>query len=82
MLYISNRQRNLIGYVREIWEKGGGGWRGLKEGERCVCRTFGMKRFSLRGFRCGAKWKMEKGWVIQNDTSQSQRTEYLGNRTG
>lgn len=37
MLYISNRQRNLIGYVREIWEKGGGWVKGVKGGgEVCV----------------------------------------------
>lgn len=42
-----------------------------------MCRTFGIKTFSLRDFRCGAKWKMEKGWVIQ----MIQVTAYLGNRT-
>lgn len=71
MLYMSSRQRNLIGYVREMWEKGGGGGGEGVEGGGEVCRTFGIKRFSLRDFRCGAKGKMEKGWVIQNDTSHS-----------
>lgn len=63
VLYICSRQRNLIGYVREIWEGRGGGVKGGG-------KTFGMKIFFLHVvFRCGAKGK--KGWVIQNDTSHS-----------